>query len=251
MDPVIKIRVEGLTFRYGTRTVLRDVNVVFFEGALTAVVGPSGRGKSTLLLALNRLWEEVPGADARGRVWVRLDGNERLVSDPSFPVTELRRRVAMVFQVPNPLPMSIFKNVAFPLKVMGRRDKAVVAEVVEDALRRAFLWDEVKDRLREDARLLSGGQQQRLCIARALAAQPDVLLLDEPTSSLDARAAGIIEELLLTLKGRCTLVVVSHYLEQVGRLADQVYEVADEALQLVSGKGFGCGEVPRGRTAFH
>ncbi|MDY6909616.1 MAG: phosphate ABC transporter ATP-binding protein [Thermodesulfobacteriota bacterium] len=231
MDPVVKIRVEGLTFRYGARTVLRDVNAAFFEGALTAVVGPSGRGKSTFLLALNRLWEEVPGADARGRVWVRLDGGERLVSDPSFPITELRRRVAMVFQVPNPLPMSIFKNVAFPLKVMDRRDKRVVAELVEDALRRAFLWDEVKDRLHEDARGLSGGQQQRLCIARALAAQPDVLLLDEPTSSLDARAAGVIEDLLLTLKRRCTLVVVSHDLEQVQRLADRAYEVVDGTLE--------------------
>ncbi|SMC22584.1 phosphate ABC transporter ATP-binding protein, PhoT family [Desulfacinum hydrothermale DSM 13146] len=234
MDPVVKIRVEGLTFRYGARTVLREVSALFLEGALAAIVGPSGRGKSTFLMALNRLWEEVPGAHAQGRVWVRLDGRERLVSDPSFPATELRRRVAMVFQAPNPLRMSIFNNVAFPLKVMGQRNKRLVAQEVEGALRRAFLWDEVKDRLDEDARRLSGGQQQRLCIARALAAQPDVLLLDEPTSSLDARAAGVIEDLLLTLKRRCTLVVVSHYLEQVERLADQVYEVAHETLEILS-----------------
>lgn len=130
--------------------------------------------------------------------------------------------------------MSIYQNVAFPLKIMGIRNKNIVAEVVHDALKRAFLWQEVKDRLHEDARRLSGGQQQRLCIARALAAKPDVLLLDEPTSSLDARAAGVIENLLVALKAQCTLVVVSHYLEQVRRLADRVYEVADKALHPLS-----------------
>ena len=233
-EPTVKIRVEHLTFRYGSRTVLRDVNASFLRGSLTAVVGPSGRGKSTFLFALNRLWEEVPGAQVEGNVWVHLDGRKQLVSDASFTVTELRRRVAMIFQTPHPLPMSIYKNVAFPLKIMGIRNKNIVAEVVHDALKRAFLWEEVKDRLHEDARRLSGGQQQRLCIARALAAKPDVLLVDEPTSSLDARAAGVIEELLVALKEQCTLVVVSHYLEQVRRLAARVYEVADKALHPLS-----------------
>lgn len=234
MDSIVKIRVEDLYFRYGPRTVLRHVNAIFCENALTAIVGPSGCGKSTFLMTLNRLWEEIPGAHGEGRVWVRLDGREQLVSEAGFCVTRLRRKVGMVFQTPNPLPMSIYKNVAFPLKIMGEKDKHVLANTVENALRRAFLWNEVKDRLHEDARRLSGGQQQRLCIARALAAQPEVLLLDEPTSSLDGRAAAIIEELLVTLKEGCTLIVVSHYLEQVRRLADHVYEVTGETLRSLS-----------------
>ncbi len=234
MDSIVKIRVEDLNFRYGSRTVLRHVNTVFYEHALIAVVGPSGCGKSTFLMTLNRLWEEIPSAHAEGRVWIRLDGREQLVSAPSFSVTELRRKIGMVFQTPNPLPMSIYKNVAFPLKIMGEKEKHTEADRVENALRLAFLWNEVKDRLHEDARRLSGGQQQRLCIARALAAQPEVLLLDEPTSSLDGRAAAIIEELLVSLKGRCTLIVVSHYLEQVRRVADHVYEVKEETLRPLS-----------------
>ncbi|ROQ92245.1 phosphate ABC transporter ATP-binding protein [Desulfosoma caldarium] len=233
MNVLAKIRVEHLSFSYGSRRVLHDVNAVFMEGTVTAVIGPSGRGKSSFLLAINRLWEEIPEARVQGHVWIRLDDREQLVSDPSFPVTELRRRVALVFQTPNPLPMSIYKNVAFPLNVMGIQNRDVVSEAVQKALCRAYLWNEVKHRLHEDARCLSGGQQQRLCIARALAAEPDVLLLDEPTSSLDVRAARVIEELLTSLKDQCTLVVVSHELDQVRRVADQVYEVVDGTLQQI------------------
>jgi len=149
-----------------------------------------------------------------------------MVDVAGCPLDHLRRRVGMVFQDPNPLPMSIFKNVAFPLTLAGERDRRAIADKVQDALVQAFLWDEVKDRLTSDARLLSGGQQQRLCIARALISAPEVLMLDEPTASLDARACEVIEALLLSLKTKCTILVVSHYMDQVQRVADCVMEMA-------------------------
>lgn len=226
MAPAPKIRVEHLSFHYGARRVLDDVSAVFAESSLNAIIGPSGQGKSTFLTCLNRLWEEFPEARARGDIWIRLDGRDQLVSAPAFAVTELRRRVAMVFQSPNPLPMSILKNLAFPLRLVGIKDREIVRQTAQRALTDAFLWDEVKDRLHHDARTLSGGQQQRLCIARALTLQPEVLLLDEPTSSLDHAARHVIEALLIRLKERCTIVVVSHYLDQIQRLADTVTELS-------------------------
>jgi len=224
------IRIENLSFYYGERRVLDRVAAAFPARAVSAVVGPSGQGKSTLLLAVNRIWEEIPGARAEGSVRIRLAGGELEVNDPGIDLPAMRRRVGLVFQAPNPLPMSIFRNLAFPLKVAGIRNKTEVASRVEKALKQAFLWDEVAGRLAEDARKLSGGQQQRLCIARALVLEPEILLLDEPTSSLDAAAAGIIEELISGLGKRLTLLLVSHSEDQVARLADKVFRLENGRL---------------------
>lgn len=230
MTDDIKIRVADLQFSYKRRTILRDVTVSFVENSITALTGPSGVGKSTFLMSLNRLWENVPGARMTGTVEIKLKGAMQDVYASSMAVTELRKMVAMVFQTPNPLPMSIRKNIAFPLKLAGETNREVVACKVEQALKMAHLWHEVKDRLDEDARLLSGGQQQRLCIARALVLEPEVLLLDEPTSSLDQASTAVIEELLVGLKERLTILVVSHYLEQVVRISDRVVRFADETI---------------------
>ncbi len=225
-----KIRVADLHFSYRDRTILKDVTVEFAENTITALTGPSGVGKSTFLMTLNRLWENVPDARMKGRVEIKLQGRFQDVYARGLPVTELRKMVAMVFQTPNPLPMSIRKNVAFPLKLTGERSREVVAGRVEHALKMANLWNEVKDRLNDDARTLSGGQQQRLCIARALVLEPEVLLLDEPTSSLDQASTAVIEELLTGLKDRLTILVVSHYLEQVIRISDRVVKFVGDTI---------------------
>jgi phosphate transport system ATP-binding protein len=222
-----KIRVNNLKFSYGGRPVLRDVRVEFAENSITAITGPSGVGKSTFLMTLNRLWENQPEAEMKGTVEIKLQGAFRDIYARSMSLTELRKQVAMVFQTPNPLPMSIRKNIAFPLKLSGERDKEIIQNKVEDSLKIAHLWDEVKDRLNDDARALSGGQQQRLCIARALVLEPEVLLMDEPTSSLDRTSTQVIEELLTALKDRLTILVVSHYLDQVSRIADRVVGFVD------------------------
>jgi phosphate transport system ATP-binding protein len=218
----IKIRVVDLSFLYKKRAVLRNINADFKESSITALVGPSGAGKSTFLTTLNGLWKTNPEASMTGQVLVRFDGFFQDIYSDALPVPKLRRLVGMVFQNPNPLPMSIYRNIAFPLRLTGERRREIIAPKVEEALRRAYLWEEVKDRLGDDALTLSGGQQQRLCIARALVLEPQVLLLDEPTSSLDETAGRVIEELMVSLKERLTLLVVSHYLEQVKRIADRV-----------------------------
>ncbi len=217
-----KIRVTDLSFFYKKRAVLRNISADFKASTITALVGPSGVGKSTFLTTLNGLWQTVPEARMTGRVQIRFDGAFQDVYSASFPAPLLRRRVGMVFQTPNPLPMSIYRNIAFPLQLAGEKHRDIIAPKVEEALRRTYLWEEVKDRLGDDALTLSGGQQQRLCIARALVLEPQVLLLDEPTSSLDETAGRGIEELLIALKERLTLLVVSHYLDQVQRIADSV-----------------------------
>ncbi len=214
-----------MSIYYHDRRIIDRAGERFANHAVTAIVGPSGQGKSTLLTAINRLWEEIHGARVQGRVEIRFGDRWVDINANGLPVNRLRRKVGMVFQDPNPLPMSIYKNAAFPLKLAGVKDKQRIEASVQTALSRAFLWDEVKDRLEDDARTLSGGQQQRLCIARAMILKPEVLLLDEPTASLDARAAGMIEDLLSNLKSRCTILMVSHYLDQVRRVADDVMEL--------------------------
>jgi len=227
MNDPVKIKIEHLFFSYRDRFVLRDANLRIAENTITAIIGPSGIGKSTFLMTLNRLWETIPGTKLQGRIEIKFQGQFQEIHNRNYPLTTLRRSVGMVFQTPNPLPMNIFGNVSFPLKLAGFRQKSKMADRVEMALKRAYLWDEVKDRLNEDALLLSGGQQQRLCIARALILEPEILLLDEPTSSLDPKAGAVIEELLVNLKNSCTLLIVSHYQDQVQRVADTVFELAE------------------------
>jgi len=222
-----KIKIEHLSFTYNATLVLNDISGQFEENTITAIIGPSGKGKTTFLMVLNRLWEDIPGAKLEGKALIRFGDTYRDIYSPSCSLPDLRRKVGMVFQVPNPLPMSIYKNVSFPLKLAGFRDTEKIPVRVENALKRSFLWEEVKDRLCEDAMALSGGQQQRLCIARALILEPEILLLDEPTSSLDANASEVIERLLVELKDRCTILMVSHYLDQVQRTADNVIELAE------------------------
>ena len=212
----IKIRTNSLNVWYGDNHVLQDVKLAIPEGRITAIIGPSGCGKTTLLKSLNRMVELIEGARVEGRVL--LDGRD--IYDSDMDPAELRRRVGMVFQKPNPLPMSIYDNVAYGLRVRGIDDRAILDEAVEEALERAGLWSEVKERLRDSAFNLSIGQQQRLCIARALAVGPDVLLLDEPCSSLDPISTSRIESLLTRLKNDLTLVIVTHNLQQARRIAD-------------------------------
>ncbi len=230
MTPNIKIRIANLKFSYRDRIILKNVSVNFVENTITTLIGSSGAGKSTFLMTLNRLWENIPTAKMQGSVEIKLQDNFRNIYTPDLAVTALRKMVAMVFQVPNPLPMSVRKNVAFPLKLSGENNREFMNEKIEKALKMANLWDEIKDRLNDDARTLSGGQQQRLCIARALVLEPEVLLLDEPTSSLDQASTAVIEDLLLQLKDRLTILIVSHHPEQVKRIADKVVEFTDGSI---------------------
>ncbi|HEV2494844.1 MAG TPA: phosphate ABC transporter ATP-binding protein PstB [Terriglobia bacterium] len=206
--------VSGLDFYYGARQVLMDVSLRMAEKKITALIGPSGCGKSTFLRTLNRMYETVRHARAEGEI--HLDGENIFTLD----VATLRRRVGMVFQKSNPFPKTIFENVAYGLRVNGWDRSRSVKDLVELSLRRAALWDEVKDSLHKSAYALSGGQQQRLCIARALAVDPEVLLLDEPCSALDPIATAKIEELLFGLKDQCTIVIVTHNMQQAARVAE-------------------------------
>ena len=233
METKDKIIIDGVSFFYGSNRVIDSVKAKFKSHTLTAITGPSGQGKSTLLGIFNGMWNDTPGARCTGKIQIRLGGRWISPLKKEIPMPLLRRKVAMIFQEPNPLPMSIAKNMAFPLKLAGIRDKNIVREKVQRALEQSFLWGEVKDRLEESALNLSGGQKQRLCIARALVLEPEVLLCDEPTSSLDSQAVGIIEELLVSLKANCTLLVVSHYMDQVRRIGDQVMALEDHGLKKI------------------
>ena len=231
MEARNKITVREVSFFYGENQVLDNINANFGEHTITAIMGPSGQGKSTFLGLFNRLWDDVPAARVKGEVRIRLADGWVSPLKKDLPAALLRRKVGMIFQEPNPLPMSIARNMTFPLKLAGVRDKSAIEEKVKTALERAFLWEEVKDRMEKSALDLSGGQKQRLCIARALVLEPEVLLCDEPTSSLDAKAAGVIEELLIQLKTHCTLLVVSHDRQQVKRIADAAMELRDRGLK--------------------
>jgi phosphate transport system ATP-binding protein len=213
----IKMEARELSLFYGTKTAVKSVSLVLPEHQVTALIGPSGCGKSTFLRSLNRMNDLIPGASHQGTVL--LDGIS--IHDRSVDVVDLRRRVGMVFQKSNPFPKSIFENVAYGLRVGGMKDKTELASRVEKSLRGAALWDEVKDRLGDSALGLSGGQQQRLCIARALAVEPEVLLMDEPASALDPIATAKIEELIHELKERYTIAIVTHNMQQAARVSDR------------------------------
>jgi phosphate transport system ATP-binding protein len=213
----VKLEAKHFNFFYGAFQALDDITLAMRERSITAIIGPSGCGKSTLLRAINRMHDQTPGA--RGQGELLLDG-QNIYGAATDPVL-LRRRVGMVFQRPNAFAKSIFDNVAYGLKILGWRDRAQVAERVERVLRQAALWDEVKDRLTHSAYGLSGGQQQRLCIARAIAPQPDVLLMDEPCSALDPIATLKIEELMLELRREYTIVIVTHNMQQAARASDE------------------------------
>ena len=211
------ISVKDLCLWYNkTAQALKNVSIDIEENAITALIGPSGCGKSTFLKTLNRMNDLIPGVKITGDI--RYRGKD--IFDPATDVNELRREIGMVFQKPNPFPMSIYDNIVYGPRTHGIRNRAKLDEIVENSLRGAAIWDEVKDRLKKSALGLSGGQQQRLCIARALAVEPDVLLMDEPTSALDPISTSKIEELAIELKNRYTIVIVTHNMQQAVRISD-------------------------------
>ena len=225
------IQIESLSVRYGSKTALREVSLTIPHGSITAVIGPSGCGKSSLLGALNRLSDLVPGCTVSGTVrFGELD-----VHAADTNVQDLRRRVGMIFQKPNPFPLSIRKNIELPLRERARFSRAQLDERVERVLRDVGLWEELGDRLDDSALKLTGGQQQRLCIARALALEPEVLLMDEPCSALDPISSATVEDLIVRLSETCTIVVVTHNLAQARRISDELafFWVRDDAGVLI------------------
>ena len=211
------ITVKDLCLWYGNTKALKNVNINIPEKSITALIGPSGCGKSTFLKTLDRMNDLVPGVKINGEVKYRGEN----IFDPSVDVNELRREVGMVFQKPNPFPMSIYDNIAYGPRTHGVTNRAKLDEIVENSLKGAAIWDEVKDRLKKNALGLSGGQQQRLCIARALAVEPQVLLMDEPTSALDPISTSKIEELASDLKEKYTIIIVTHNMQQAVRISDR------------------------------
>ncbi len=216
MDSTIKMAVNGLDFFYGDFHALHGILLDFTANRVTALIGPSGCGKSTLLRCLNRMNDLIPYSRVKGEVL--LEGQN--IYNPNVDVVTLRRHIGMVFQKPNPFPKSVFENVAYGLRVNGMRDRALISERVEKSLKQAAIWEEVKDRIHESALGLSGGQQQRLCIARALAVEPEMVLMDEPCSALDPIATQKIEELIHQLKEKYTIVIVTHNMQQAARVSD-------------------------------
>ena len=210
------ITVQDLCLWYGSHQALKDINIDIPEKSITALIGPSGCGKSTFLKTLNRMNDLIPDVRITGSVKYR----EADIFDPATDVNELRRQIGMVFQKPNPFPMSIYDNIAYGPRTHGIKNKAKLDDIVERSLRGAAIWDEVKDRLKKNALGLSGGQQQRLCIARALAVEPEVLLMDEPTSALDPISTSKIEELAMQLREKYTIVIVTHNMQQAVRISD-------------------------------
>ena len=217
MDENIILSTKGLDLWYGTTQALKDVSMDIPEKRVTALIGPSGCGKSTFLRTIDRMNDLVQGVKITGSIQYR--GVE--IYDPSMDVTWLRKHIGMVFQKPNPFPMSIYDNIAYGPRTHGIRNKAKLDEIVEKSLRGAAIWDEVKDRLKKSALGLSGGQQQRICIARALAVEPDILLMDEATSALDPISTSKIEDLIADLKNDYTIVIVTHNMQQATRISDK------------------------------
>ena len=213
-----KMRAEGISVSYGDKQALKDVSIDIHDDRVTAFIGPSGCGKSTFLRCLNRMNDTIPSAKVTGRI--ELDGED--INSPAMDVVQLRARVGMVFQKPNPFPKSIFENVAYGPRIHGLgSSKTELEQIVEKSLKRAGLWDEVKDRLNESGTALSGGQQQRLCIARAIAVDPEVILMDEPCSALDPIATAKIEELIHELRGRYAIAIVTHNMQQAARVSQR------------------------------
>ena len=212
----IKIKVENLNFYYGSFQALKDINIDIHENRITALIGPSGCGKSTFIKTIDRMYDLIEDTKAEGTI--AFEGIN--VLDESTDVVELRKRIGMVFQKPNPFPKSISENVLYAVKRHGDQDKKEYASIIENALKKASLWDEVKHKLNQSAFSLSGGQQQRLCIARTLATKPDIILMDEPTSALDPIATSKIEELLQELKKEYTVIIVTHSMQQAARISD-------------------------------
>ncbi|MBI4827981.1 MAG: phosphate ABC transporter ATP-binding protein [Nitrospinae bacterium] len=208
--------VRALTLAYGSKVALKDVNISFLKNQITALIGPSGCGKSTLLRCLNRLNDLVDSVTLKGQIMF----NGMDIYDPIINISELRKRVGMVFQKPNPFPKTVYENVAYGPRIHGVGRKGELDGMVEECLKSAALWDEVKDRLHDSALGLSGGQQQRLCIARALAVKPDILLMDEPCSALDPISTSKIEDLMVDLKSRYTIIIVTHNMQQASRVSD-------------------------------
>lgn len=211
-----KMLVRNMSFYYGSFRALADINLELPENQITAIIGPSGCGKSTLLRTLDRMSDLVPRTRLEGEVL--LDGED--IYAPTMDVVSVRRRVGMVFQRPNPFPKSIYDNVSYGVRLLGLRDKKILDEVVETSLKRSALWEEVKDKLHESGLALSGGQQQRLCIARAIAVEPEVVLMDEPCSALDPVASIKIEDLMRDLRNNFTIVIVTHNMQQAARVSD-------------------------------
>jgi phosphate transport system ATP-binding protein len=216
MEHSLKIKIKNLNFYYGDFKALHDISMDIYANQVTAFIGPSGCGKSTLLRCLNRMNDLIPASRVEGQILL----DDQNINDPSVDVVTLRHNVGMVFQKPNPFPKSIFENVAYGLRVNGIKDKAYIANQVEKSLIQAAIWDEVKDRIHDSALGLSGGQQQRLCIARALAIEPEVVLMDEPASALDPIATQKIEELIHQLKESYTIIIVTHNMQQAARVSD-------------------------------
>lgn len=214
-EPILQVK--DLSLFYGKKQSLFDINMDFYPKEITALIGPSGSGKSTLLRSINRMNDLVPSAKITGEIIYK----DRDIYSSKTDMVELRKEIGMVFQQPNPFPFSIYENVVYGLRLKGVKDKAILDEAVEESLKAANIWDEVKDKLHSSALGLSGGQQQRVCIARVLAVNPDILLLDEPTSALDPISSGKIETMLLELKEKYTILIVTHSMQQASRISDR------------------------------
>ncbi|MEP6605366.1 MAG: phosphate ABC transporter ATP-binding protein [Nitrosospira sp.] len=230
-DPQPLIQVENFSLRYGAQTALDNVTLDIYRGCITALIGPSGCGKTSFLSSINRLTDLIPGCHISGRI--RLDGSN--IHQSACNVQALRRQIGMVFQKPTPFPLSIYRNIELPLREYGITRRPDIDAIIEQVLRDVGLWEEVRDRLTASALSLSGGQQQRLCIARALALDPQILLMDEPCSALDPIASGVVEDLISRLRGRYTIVIVTHNLAQARRIANYAafFWIKDRAGRLV------------------